>query len=129
MPNFPSLWSRSDQLNPFRAMTRMQRQVDRMFDDLLSGNWTTELPAISESALQPPCDVQETDSHYLLSFDLPGMSKNDVKIELQDNVLRVYGERKDERERGKGSNVRTERFYGTVERIMTLPTIGLTLPG
>ena len=121
MANFPALWSRNEQINPIRAMARMQRQVDRMFDDLLGSNWANELPSVTEDVIQPPCDVQETDSHFLLSFDLPGLSKDDVKIELQDNVLRVYGERKDERQRGKGSNLRTERFYGAVERIMSLP--------
>lgn len=122
MAKLPGLWSRNEQLNPFHAMTRMQRQVDRMFDDFLSGNWTSEFPAIQESVFQPPCDVREDDSHYLLSFDLPGMSKSDVKIDLQDGVLRVYGERKDERERGKGTHARMERYYGAVERVMTLPT-------
>lgn len=122
MANSPSLWSRNEPVNPLRAMTRMQRQIDRMFDDFIGGNWSADLPSISEIAFQPPCDVQETDTHYLLSFDLPGMSKNDVKIELQDNTLRVYGERNDEHQKGKGSHVRTERFYGTVERVMTLPT-------
>jgi len=127
MANFPSLWSRGEQYNPFRSLTRMQRQIDRMFDDVLGGTWTAEfptaeLPMVSESVFQPPCDVQETDTHYLLSFDLPGLTKNDIKMELQDNTLRVCGERKDERQKGKGANLRTERFYGSVERVMTLPS-------
>lgn len=121
MTNLPALWSREMQ-NPFRAMTRLQRQIDRMFDDFMTGNWSAELPALSESAFQPPCDVQETESHYLLSFDLPGMTRHDVKIEMSDNILRVYGERKDERHKDKGAQHRNERFHGIVERMMTLPS-------
>ncbi len=57
----------------------------------------------------------------LLSFDLPGVSKNDVKIDLQDRTLRISGERKNERTSGKGENLRTERYYGNIERAITLP--------
>ena len=123
MANFPTIWSRNESQNPFRAMTRMQRQIDRLFDDLFAGgDWSAELPAAPEAVLQPACDVQETDSHYLLSFDLPGMSRNDLKIDLRDNVLTVQGERKDERQKTKGTQFRSERDYGAIERTMTLPS-------
>lgn len=122
MANFPALWSREMQQNPFRAMTRMQRQIDRIFDDFLTGSWNAELPGVSESVFQPPCDVHETESHYLLSFDLPGMSRNDVKVEMSDNVLRIHGERKDDRQKEKGAHYRSERFYGSFERMLTLPS-------
>jgi HSP20 family protein len=92
-----------------------------MFDDVLGGNWSFEFPVIAEASFQPPCDIQETDSHYLVSVDLPGLSKNDVRVELQDNTLRVFGERKGEHTRGRGATSRTERFHGTFERFMTLP--------
>lgn len=125
MAHLPAIRSKNEQVNPFHSITRLQRQVDRMFDDFLNDSWALEIPTvtsnITEDVFQPLCDVQETASHYLLSFDLPGMAKNDLKIDLQDHVLRVHGERKDEREKGKGSNVRTERFYGVIDRALTLP--------
>lgn len=121
MANFPALWSRDMQQNPFRAMTRLQRQIDRIFDDFMTPGVSAEFPAFPEAVFQPPCDVQETESHYLLSFDLPGMSRNDVKIEMSDNVLHVYGERRDERQKEKGAHHRGERFHGVFERLMTLP--------
>ncbi len=118
---FPTLWSPTELRSPFRAMSRMQREVDRMFDDILTGDWASESTSAQDDVFQPLCDVQEASSHYLLSFDLPGLSKNDVKIELQDNSLRVFGERKDERQVGRGVNSRTERAYGAFERIISLP--------
>lgn len=124
MENFPTLWKRSSGLSPMGMMSQMQRQIDRMFNDFYSGEWSkwaSEFSAPSQMEFQPLCDVQETDSHYLLSLDLPGMSKSDVKVEMVGDTLKVYGERKDEREKTKGSQVRTERYYGAFERRMTLP--------
>jgi HSP20 family protein len=62
--------------------------------------------------------VDETNTHYLMSFDLPGVKKEDVKIDLQENQLIVSGERKEETQGQGGSR---ERFYGAFSRSFTLP--------
>jgi HSP20 family protein len=119
MSTFPSLW-KSDRNDPFRAL---QREMDRVFNQFAQDDWlTTTLPA-QRLALSPPCDIEETDAAYVMSMDLPGLSKNDVKIELKDGILRVSGERKEERLSGyaKKGNSRTERYFGSFERMVSLP--------
>jgi HSP20 family protein len=70
----------------------------------------------------PPCDVEETDSHYLMSFDLPGISKEDIKIEVVDKQLTVSGERKVDKKSDKNNSHISERYYGSFQRTFTLPS-------
>lgn len=71
---------------------------------------------------QPSCDIHETKDHYLVSFDMPGVKKDDIKIELQDNQLVISGERRYESKNGQeGSALRHERAYGKFERSFALP--------
>ena len=61
-------------------------------------------------------DLVETDDHFVLRADLPGLSEGDVKIEVEDNVLTVSGERKSEHEEARrattGSSVLLARSHG-----------------
>jgi HSP20 family protein len=118
MINAVDLW-RSDSWSPARELSLLQRGIDRIFDDMLipfSGERSTD----SAWKFNPACDVEETDSHYMVSFDLPGISKDDVKIEITDNQMTVSGERKSET-REKGSRHVLERFHGAFQRSFTLP--------
>jgi HSP20 family protein len=88
--------------------------------------------AAGRAAFHPSCDIAETQTHYLLSFDLPGVSKDDVKIELEDGELRVWGERKapkewpsaeQKQEGDKDTRLHfVERAYGKFQRVFSLPT-------
>lgn len=64
----------------------------------------------------PSCDINETKDHYLVSFDTPGVKKEDIKIEVQGNELVISGERHRE------NTLRHERAYGKFERTFELPT-------
>jgi HSP20 family protein len=70
----------------------------------------------------PACDVEESDQGYLMSFDLPGVKKEDVKIELQENQVTVSGERKQEKKVESKGRVSQERYYGSFCRSFTLPS-------
>ncbi len=124
----PSVWRNERSLwSPLREMTRMQRRMDRMFDDLFSESLPTlvrpteEWPEITEE-FSPPCDVNETDTHFLLSFDLPGVKKDEIKIECRDNRVIVSGERKKEKKEEVKGQISQERFYGSFTRTFALPT-------
>ena len=69
----------------------------------------------------PSMDLVETDEHFVLRADLPGLSQEDVSIELEDNVLTVSGERKAEHEAKKEGYYRMERSFGQFRRSLTLP--------
>ena len=66
-------------------------------------------------------DVTENDSEYVLKADLPGLSEGDVNVELDDNVLRISGERKSEHEEKTDGFYRVERATGSFARSLTLP--------
>jgi HSP20 family protein len=69
----------------------------------------------------PAMDLVETDEHFVLRADLPGMSEQDIKIEFEDGTLTVSGERKSEHEsKGEGYH-RVERAFGSFSRSLTLP--------
>jgi HSP20 family protein len=69
----------------------------------------------------PAMDLIETEDHYVLRADLPGMSEDDVNIEFEDSTLTVSGERKSEQELKKDGYVRVERAFGSFSRSLTLP--------
>jgi HSP20 family protein len=69
----------------------------------------------------PAMDLVEEKDHYVLRADLPGLSEQDVNVELEDNVLTISGERKSEHEERKEGFYRVERASGTFARSLTLP--------
>ncbi len=70
----------------------------------------------------PAADVSSDSEGYHFRFDLPGVAKNNIQVSLEDNVLTVTGERKDESEKTETENVhRRERFFGRFTRSFKLP--------
>jgi HSP20 family protein len=74
------------------------------------------------AAWAPAVDVQETDGECLIKADLPEVKKEDVRVELQDSVLCLRGERKQEKEEKGKKFHRIERAYGQFERRLALPS-------
>lgn len=109
-----------DLWNPTRDFSPWFQDVDDMMDRLLVPFATWKKG--ETKSFNPACDVEETDSHYLMSFDLPGISKDEVKIEVVENQLTIAGERKIERKEEKNSRHLTERYYGSFKRVFTLPS-------
>jgi HSP20 family protein len=89
------------------------------FDDLFFG-WP-EFRGEGDFAWTPRVDIQETDKEIILDFELPGIDKKDIKVELKDSRLTVSGERKQETKSNNAEHRRTERHYGKYERSFTLP--------
>ncbi len=80
-------------------------------------------PTYSATNFLPSCDVNETKNHYLISFDMPGVKKEDIKIETQGNELLISGERRREAKEDHGeATLRREKTYGRFERRFSLPT-------
>ena len=104
---------------PVRELHSIQHEMNRLFDSFF------DTPAQSSNGGArrwiPPMDLVETDDHFVLRADLPGLAEGDVKIEVQDNVLTLSGERRFEHEAKKGGFVRVERGTGSFSRSLTLP--------
>lgn len=93
-------------------------EINRLFDTLFesAGNRVDR-----SQRWMPAMDLVEADDHFVLKADLPGLSEDDVAIEVQDNVLTVSGERKAEHERKEKGFYRLERSFGRFSRSLTLP--------
>lgn len=98
------------------VMGSMFDDFDRMVDQF------TQPAYASTVNFQPSCDINETKDHYLVSFDMPGVKKNDIRIEVQGNQMVISGERQREMKEGDGeTSLCHERVYGKFERTFTLP--------
>jgi len=107
---------------PVRELTSLQSEMNRLFNTFFDspttsgggngGNVRRWLPAM---------DLVETEDHFVLRADLPGLSEEDVAIELEDNVLTVTGDRKAEHEDKREGFYRVERSFGSFRRSLTLP--------
>jgi len=73
------------------------------------------------AALSPAVDLAEDDKSYLVTAELPGVRKEDVTVELHEDVLTIRGEKKSEREEKKDRSHWIERSYGSFSRSFTLP--------
>jgi HSP20 family protein len=103
---------------PVREINSIQQEMNRLF------NTFVDTPAAGDSRTRrwiPAMDLVERDDHFVLRVDLPGLSESDVNVELQDNVLTISGERKQEHERKADGYYRLERAFGSFSRSLTLP--------
>lgn len=118
--NLPSLFNNNEvwSIDPVNRMTRLQKQMDQLFQNFSN----TNLPVIwDDKTFLPSCDVKEIEDHYVLSMDIPGMKKDEIKVEIKGRQLSISGERKEEKEEKKKGRYRSERIYGSFERTFVLP--------
>jgi HSP20 family protein len=103
-----------DPLREFRA-----RPFGGLFEDLFAP-MKTVMPAMPK-AWMPRVDVQETEKEYVLSMSLPGVRKEDVKLDVKGDLLTISGERKAEKEEKGKTWLRRESSYGSFLRSFILP--------
>ena len=107
---------------PVRELHTMQNEMNRLFNTFFDSPTPSNGGGHSVARRWiPAMDVVESDDHFVLRADLPGVSENDVKIEVEDNVLTVAGERKSEHEQRNEGYYRVERAFGSFSRSLTLP--------
>lgn len=98
------------------AFAPVQREFNRLFDQLAAG-WED----FTELELSPRMEIQESRDAVELTVELPGMTRDDVKIDIDDDVLTVSGEKKAEKEVKEDNYRLSERSYGAFSRSITLP--------
>lgn len=102
---------------PWRAMEELQNEMDRWLS-----NREEVFPSVSNGFdFSPSANLEETESEYILKIDVPGMKKEDFKIEVDNNQLTVSGERKEEKEEKGRRRYLAECYYGSFMRSFTLP--------
>ncbi|MFB6098344.1 MAG: Hsp20/alpha crystallin family protein [Salinibacter sp.] len=104
-----------------RNLSSLQNEIDRVFDRFFPSREREEEDSSPQAVWRPRMDLIETEDAYRLHLDMPGMSKDDLKISYQDNELVVSGERTTERTDEDEEFVRVERSFGQFRRAFTLP--------
>ena len=93
--------------------------LSRLFETFFGDQQPTE--DVASRGWMPPVDIQETEDAYRLIAELPGLTRDDIQITLENNVLRLSGERKLEKDVKRESYQRIERTYGAFARSFSLP--------
>lgn len=87
------------------------------FEKEMMNMWPEQYRGSAWSDFSPAYEVSDKGEHYMMSFDLPGLNKDEINIEVRNGNLHVSGERKSENQKGDYS----EKVYGRFERILSLP--------
>ncbi|MFO1518681.1 MAG: Hsp20/alpha crystallin family protein [bacterium] len=103
---------------PFKDLFRLSSELDRLFNYRGTSAEDEESP----STWSPAVDISEDKEAVKFRAELPGLKKEDVKINVREGVLTLQGERKFEEEKKDENHYRIERSYGVFARSFTLPT-------
>ena len=109
------LMTRFDPFKEFQNLQKSMEMMNRLFNAV---EQKAERPVVD---FIPAVNTREADDAYYIEVDLPGVKKEDISIDVDDNVLTISGERKVEEERKDEEFYRVESVYGKFERSFTLP--------
>ena len=122
-----SLWAES----PFSLMRRFSEEMDRVFGDVFADFGMAPgrrlAPRVGhgfgfpQAHWVPPIEVLERDDRLVVRAELPGLSKDDIKVEVTDDLLTIAGERREESEETREGYRHSERRYGRFSRSVPLP--------
>lgn len=109
--------------DPLTFLRQMTSELDRVFDRPFDTafRWPPLAGTGRDGIWAPQIDVFERDNRLVTKVDLPGLKKEDVKVEVSDGYVSISGERKSEREEEKDNVYRCERSYGSFSRAVPLP--------
>jgi len=114
-------WEPSTRWNPLKELDEMEKRLSTFFGRSPMGRDGEKKEAIAVTEWSPLVDITEDDKEYVVMAEIPEMKKEDIKINIHDDVLTVSGERKYEKEEKTKKYHRVERAYGSFMRSFTLP--------
>lgn len=105
-------------IDPFKELRDIEKRISSMLDLERAA-----VPVPSKEAVWAPAvNEKEDEKAYYVEVDLPGVKKEDINVEIKDNVVTISGERKFKKEESDKGYTRTESFFGKFERSFTLPS-------
>jgi HSP20 family protein len=99
-------------MSPFTLMRRFTEEMDQWFEQRSTGRG---------ELFSPPVEVFDRNGHLVVRADLPGLTKDDIRVEVTNDAVVIEGERRSEHEERQGGIFRSERSYGTFRRQVPLP--------
>lgn len=107
-------------LDPFRDLSTIQERMNQIFEDALSRSKGKE-EGIRAGMWTPAVDIYENNDSVIVKAELPGVTKDQISVEVKDGILSLRGERKFEKEVKEENYHRVERSYGSFQRSFSLP--------
>lgn len=108
----------ASRLSPMRDFAQLQDSFNRLFSEFAS---LKKSSGMSEFSFSPSCDISEEGSNYIMKFDLPGVTKEQVKVEAENDQLTIWAERKEEKKSESRKKFLSEVCYGSYSRSFTMP--------
>ena len=114
-------------VTPFRMLERFADEMDRVFDDFGFGRLRLRQPGrgfgflSGEEMWAPEVEIFDRSGELVIRADLPGLTKDDVKVDVTDNQVTIEGERHRQHEEEREGVYRSERSYGKFYRVIPLP--------
>jgi HSP20 family protein len=128
--------ARVEAASPFQMLERFAEEMDRVFDDFGFGrswltprfgrSWLRELRTGRAAAWMPDIEMFSRNNELVIRADLPGLTRDDIKVDVTEDCLTIQGERKREHEEEQGGVYRCERSYGSFYRELPLPEGAIT---
>ncbi|MCM3903881.1 MAG: Hsp20/alpha crystallin family protein [Pyrinomonadaceae bacterium] len=117
-------------INPFSFMRRFSEDMDRLFGDFglgrgLASGFAGEFGRLADlegSMWSPQVEAFERDGKLIIRADLPGLTKDDINVDITDDAIKIRGERRQETEENEEGYYRSERSYGSFYRQIPLPS-------
>lgn len=116
--------------NPFRLLEHFANEIDTVFDDFgfgrsgiapRLGRGVMRSPFRGTDVWAPEVEVYQQNNELVVRADLPGLKKDDIKVDVTEHEITISGERRQEHETERGGVYRTERSYGSFYRSIALP--------
>lgn len=105
--------------DPSGEIQRIQSEMNRLFQESMSHVNLPRVGGLNNFDLR--FDTAETKTHYVYTFDIPGMNKESIKVDVRDRMLTISGERSKTMEENNGQQVRRSRSFGTFSKTISLP--------
>ena len=102
-------------LKPMKEFDNLHNSIQKYFDD-----FTTIKSSFNENAFSPKINIYEKENQLIISAEVPGVKKEDLKITLQDNILTIEGEKKNLLDENEIKSFLTERIFGSFKRSFTI---------
>jgi HSP20 family protein len=109
---------------PITVMRKFSEELDRLFEDFGGRGWLTPMldkAQLPEGPWSPQVEIFERDNELVLRADLPGLTKDDVNVEIANDGITIEGERRHEHEEKGEGYFRSERSYGKFYRRIPMP--------
>jgi HSP20 family protein len=114
-------WEPLSRWSPWKELEEMEKRLSTIFGKAPSATNSDKKEALAVADWSPLVDITEDEREYVVKAEIPEMKKEDIKLNVQDNVLTITGERKYEKEEKGKKYHRVERAYGSFMRSFTLP--------